>query len=169
MSYTKFNQSESVKSLDLNTIDPCKISIFPYNIYSGDLMPAEMTPCPVGNYNNSYPTPRNTHSQYIYGAERFDHPKDLFTTRFYRASGYPNEYGLGSKSRGYTPRFSTCGATEPKGVAPEKFYQCNDTKGCVSDPKHFTDCQPKCCGYSKDSEAYQQDLEEKLLFQYPMF
>lgn len=157
--YVAFNDKSSVNQLDLRTVPDAQATVFPYDLYRGKpFAPFYQSPCPAGQMPGDYPTPRDTRSAYIFGGERTEHPD--YTTFFWRA-GWPNGYGAGTTTGGWTQPSPYCSTTEPADTAPPGMYVC-DAEYTGGTPHRFlSSCAPAPGGSSWRSEAYNMELNGK--------
>lgn len=118
--YLKYSVPGSLCYLDLSLDLPEDTSVFPRNLYKKN--PFAYSP----SYNI---IPRDTKHLYTYSPNGYC-PKEqnFFHTATSSRFGYdrfPNEYGLGTQSRGYIepPGCSSCSMLDiPRDMAPERFY-----------------------------------------------
>lgn len=120
--YLIYSSNSQVANLDQNTViaggllsgthDPTqRVTVFPGRIYAAEAFPVSQYVCQSG--------PRDTHTDYLYRFERFDHPQTF--SRF----GYAdcdNGYCTGNWSRGYKTPGSCFDTPDPAGMAPPRFY-----------------------------------------------
>ncbi len=137
--YTLYNSKKDVEELNLNTYNRDRATIFPYGVYSGDILP-------VDDYICGQNVPRSTDSDYIIDRERLQHP-DHFS-RFGSARSFYG-YSVGNWAPGrFTPNFY-CEKfepfTPPPDLAPARFYK-----------------DPNVGPFSDRSSAYEGSLKARL-------
>lgn len=116
MPYIRYSDRDQVASLDQNTYDSRKSTVFPRGLYSGNAVPVAQYACT---------RPRDTETHYIINRERDDHP-DHFSRFGYGRCRYgycyghhPGRYQVSECSAG-----AICGCSDPQppAMAPEKYY-----------------------------------------------
>jgi hypothetical protein len=137
-SYLRYSVPESTKKLDLMFAMPENSDVFPLNIYSKE---------PFA-YSPSYLIiPRDPNLLYTYspqasnGKERSHHPENA--SRF----GYdlfPNEYGLGTQSRGYIEarECHSCAKDTPPNMAPKRFYDYYNLEQSPTEMRKYIHMEP---------------------------
>jgi len=112
-SYVIYNSPEEVEDLDQNVPKNKHVTVFPVGIYDGPVYPLSQYVAQSG--------PRNTVYDYLYNAERYDHPP---TPSRFGYAAHANGYGVGSWSPGFYNTPACCTGDEiPKNMAPAKYYE----------------------------------------------
>lgn len=136
--YTLYNSKKDVKALNLNTYNRDRTTIFPYGLYSGDILP-------VDDYICGQNVPRSTYSDYIIDRERLQHPNHFsrfgYARSFYGyvAGAWPGRYRTNFYCNKYEP------FAPPPDLAPERFYK-----------------EPNIGPFSNRSSAYEGSLKARL-------
>ena len=118
--YIFYNSPQSVKSIDRNKVRG-KITEFPRGLYVGEsLNPSKCQPFGCSGAGGVAGYVRDPEIDYFFGTEKTQHPAHF--SRF----GYawcPNGYCTGNHPGRYnTPPGEVDFNSQPKGMAPERFY-----------------------------------------------
>ncbi|HSA76284.1 MAG TPA: hypothetical protein VLE02_01945 [Nitrosarchaeum sp.] len=111
MSYINYESERDRASLDLNTYPRGYATVFPRNIYGGEVVPYP---------NNIFSTPRDSSTLYIVPVERTVHPP--YSSRFGKGD-CPNGYCSGHRPGKYNDSMMCDWEEQPKDVAPLRFYR----------------------------------------------
>jgi len=112
--YAAYEQPDEVGDLNRNVYDGARATVFPNNIYLGQVQLLPYYACS---------RPRDTDFQYIIGAEREEHP-DHFSRFGYAKC--PNGYCSGHWPGRYNAPVG-CESFEPPDMAPPRLYAVEHT------------------------------------------